>query len=247
MELLFDRIFVTGDRHGNFCDLQDWCKENHITHRDLLIICGDSGIMYYGADSEKDKRLADFLHYECSGLNIMCVRGNHDCRPQNYYSHNIIDPCKEAGNMIVYPEIPNVVFMEDGSIININGKRCLFIGGAYSVDKYYRLMRGWHWFADEELSDTEMDNILKMLNSLENKHFDWVFTHTCPFLWEPVDLFINGVDQNTISKRMEKFLGAVERIITFDHWYFGHFHDNRIDMLGDGKVTMLYHDIKQII
>ena len=37
-----------------------------------------------------------------------------------------------------------------GEIYNINGKSILVIGGAYSVDKEYRLLKGWSWFKDEQ-------------------------------------------------------------------------------------------------
>ena len=40
----YNRVFVRGDTHGYFDWLPDWCKENHTTTNDLLIILGDAGI-----------------------------------------------------------------------------------------------------------------------------------------------------------------------------------------------------------
>lgn len=35
------------------------------------------------------------------------------------------------------------IYEIDGDIFEINGKQCIVIGGAYSVDKFYRLHNGW--------------------------------------------------------------------------------------------------------
>jgi histidinol-phosphatase (PHP family) len=49
-------------------------------------------------------------------------------------------------------------------IYNLGGKKTIVIGGAYSVDKYYRLMRGIHWFADEQPSE-EIKNKVEVLSA----------------------------------------------------------------------------------
>ena len=49
----FDRIFLTGDKHGDFCDLISDSLRYGFTERDLIIILGDVGVNYYG------KALAD--------------------------------------------------------------------------------------------------------------------------------------------------------------------------------------------
>lgn len=52
----FKKVWVTGDTHGDFEWLSDWCM-NHQTAKDtdLLIICGDAGLMYYGQDNWREK------------------------------------------------------------------------------------------------------------------------------------------------------------------------------------------------
>lgn len=58
---------------------------------------------------------------------------------------------------IVYcePEFPNILFAKDGEIYDFDGNKAIAIGGAYSVDKEYRLIVGAHWFCDEHPSDTK--------------------------------------------------------------------------------------------
>lgn len=238
----FKRVFVRGDTHGHFTALQDFGEEHNCNPKDdLMIILGDSGILYNGVDMDRYVMRAISTRVPMS---ILCVRGNHEDRPENRWNiHNTY--CAKL-NGVVYrdPEFPNIMFALDGETYNVCGQSILTIGGAYSVDKHYRLMMGYKWFQDEELTEEEQEYIYK---EIAGQHFDFVMTHTCPYSWEPTDLFLSSIDQNTVSKNMERFLERVSRNITFDHWYFGHFHDNREDMLGDGKVTMLFNQMVQII
>lgn len=61
---------------------------------------------------------------------------------------------KEWKGGIVYyeEEYPNILFAKDGEIYDLDGERAMIIGGAYSVDKDYRLMVGEPWFPDEQPS-----------------------------------------------------------------------------------------------
>ena len=45
-----------------------------------------------------------------------------------------------------------MLFARDGDIFIMDGTKHLVIGGAYSVDKYYRLENNLLWFADEQPS-----------------------------------------------------------------------------------------------
>ena len=244
--MLFKRVWVTGDTHGNFKWLKSWC-ESHNTGKntDLLIICGDAGLMYYGQDDWREEYIKKFVQEECP-ITLLCVRGNHEARPANYKNIQFVtledDPIIPSGYYFE-PNYPDIWYVADGSTFNINDKRCLFIGGAYSVDKEYRQLMGWHWFADEELTYEEQLNIL---DKIDHKRFDFVFTHTCPEDWQPYDLFMSSIDQSKVSKKMEQFLTTISEIIDFDHWYFGHFHAHRpnITHSGQGQVSMLFNQVE---
>lgn len=79
-----------------------------------------------------------------------------------------------GGKAFIEEEYPNLIFTKDGEIYNIDGKCVLVIGGAYSVDKEYRLLYGHEWFKDEQLTKEEMN---KILDKVKGKHFDIVLTH----------------------------------------------------------------------
>ena len=41
----------------------------------------------------------------------------------------------------VEDKYPNLLFAKDGEVYDFDGYKCLVIGGAYSVDKYWRIFR----------------------------------------------------------------------------------------------------------
>ena len=57
----FYRLFITGDRHGRFDDLEYFCQENGTTEGDALVILGDAGILYYGENRAREKNLKAWL------------------------------------------------------------------------------------------------------------------------------------------------------------------------------------------
>lgn len=90
-------------------------------------------------------------------------------------------------------------------------------------------MHGYKWFKDEQLTTKEMNDIL---DKIKGKSFDIVLTHTCPYKYEPREVFIPGLDQSKIDKTMEHFLDKVEENIKYDKWYCGHYHtEKQIDKL----------------
>ena len=143
------------------------------------------------------------------------------------------------GKVFYESEYPNIRYLMDGGEYVINGMSTLVIGGAYSVDKYYRLQNEWTWFPDEQLTKDEM---LRIENQVIRKHYDVVLSHTCPYSWQPFDKFLPQVNQDTVDSTMEKWLEVLKDIFTWDYWFFGHFHDDRMI---DKGVYMLYESFKE--
>lgn len=134
-----------------------------------------------------------------------------------------------GGKVLIEEEYPNLIFTKDGEIYNIDGKKILVIGGAYSADKQYRLLHGYKWFKEEQLTKEGMDTILA---KVKGKHFDIVLTHTCPYKYEPREVFMQGLDQSKVDKSMEHFLDEIEETVSYDKWYCGHYHtEKQVDKL----------------
>lgn len=105
------------------------------------------------------------------------------------------------------------------------------IGGAYSVDKWYRLERGLHWWPDEQPSEEIREKVKTVLNQ-RNWQIDIVFSHTCPLKYEPREVFLKGLDQSTVDKSTEEWLGWIESKLHYERWYCGHYHtEKQIDKL----------------
>ena len=208
-------IYITGDTHRDFTRLYNL----KATKDDMLIVLGDAGINYYL--NEEDNKYKEYLN--SFKIKLFCIRGNHEERPENISTYKEVDMF--GGKVFVEESYPNIIFAKDGEVYDIDGKSVLVIGGAYSVDKEYRIMYGHGWFKDEQLSKNEMEKILK---KVKGKHFDIVLTHTCPLKYEPTEVFIKGLDQSKVDKSMEQFLNEIEKNITYDKWYCGHYHTEKI-------------------
>ena len=148
-------ILITGDTHRNFNRIKYFCKKFQTTVDDILIILGDVGINCYPGD--EDRLLKEDLAK--LPLTLFCIRGNHEQRPED------IDTSKEViwhgGKVYVEAAYPNLIFAKDGEIYDIDGKKTMVIGGAYSVDKWYRLKMNYKWFEDEQLSEEEKNFVEK--------------------------------------------------------------------------------------
>lgn len=228
------RAFCTGDIHGSLSRIKTLCEQENTTKNDYLVICGDLGLNYFldERDAHVKNKLAKMP------ITIIGIHGNHEERAWNIPSYKRVYNEELRCYTWVEPNRPNIIFPEDG-IFYLKDRKCLCLGGAYSVDKYYRLYRGaGRWFESEQMTREEKDKILEILEK-ENS-FDYIFSHTVPLKFEREleELFCFGINQDEVDKSMEQFLDIVEDKITYKHWFFGHYHDS-FDLTD--KVTILYH------
>lgn len=227
-------IYITGDKHTDFREVLYFCYINETTKKDILIVLGDAGINYYA--NETDKILKNnLLQYP---ITFFCIHGNHEERPENIKSYKT----KLFHNGIVYYEedYPNILFAKDGEIYDFNNHSVLVIGGAYSVDKYFRLGRGYNWYESEQPSELVKNKVMEVLESIDNK-IDIILSHTCPYKYLPREMFLTGIDQSAVDNSTEYFLDKIEEKVDYKLWYCGHFHtDKRID-----KIIFMFNKIEK--
>lgn len=224
-------VYITGDIHGQLLPIYDLFAKYHPTKDDIIVLLGDVGVNYKGADFDRFIK-NKFKEMEST---FFCIHGNHENRPQNIESYH--EMMWHGGRVLYEEDFPNILFPVDGDIFDIEGKQCLVIGGAYSVDKFFRLSMGWHWWCDEQPSDTIK---LYVENQIKKHPVDVVFSHTCPFKYIPTECFISGVDQSTVDNSTEQWLDTIEEMMEYKVWYLGHWHTNKkID-----KLHFLYHDVE---
>lgn len=215
--------YITGDIHGDPRRIVEFSKKYDLTGRDVVVILGDVGANYdLGPRDEWMKGILSAI-----APIILCIHGNHEARPETVPGY--LEKQWNGGVVLFQSQYPNLLFAKDGEIYSLNGKRCIAIGGAYSVDKHIRLARGWSWFPDEQPSEQIKAYVEQQL--AENK-MDVVFSHTCPDRYKPIECFLAGIDQSTVDDSTERWLGDLERSITYSAWYCGHWHINkRIDKM----------------
>lgn len=253
---MINRLFIRADTHGDFNWLPDWCKENHTTTDDVLILLGDHALRFEGMNKPRELHRKGLV--AALPITIFALRGNHD-RP--YYKEDgtiwedikltvcpMLDQRFTEGIKFYEDEMwhdekyPNIWYFQDGREYCIKGKTFFTYGGAYSVDKEYRQLFHWTWYANEIVPHSDH---CAALDIVDHRYFNYVLTHTCPYEWRPVDLFLKGIDQSKVDNTMEEYLTEILRYIGgYDHWYFGHFHADR--EYEEEKATMLFGDIIEI-
>ena len=213
-------IYITGDTHGNFQRIKEFCQEQQTTTNDYLIILGDAGINYFG---DQDNKLKEELTK--IPITFLCVYGNHEERPENIKTYQEINLF--AGIMYQEKNYPNLLFFKDSEIYTILNKKVLVIGGAFSVNKDLMIERGYKWFKDEQPSELIKKQTLNNLKE-NNYQVDYILSHTCPYKYLPYEMFYIGVNQDKVDQSTEKFLDLIEELTDYHKWYCGHFHTDKV-------------------
>lgn len=256
------RIFCCGDVHGAGYDITSLIAQiKNPAEDDIIIMCGDAGFEYgtYIQGSAK-KAAAKF-----PGIWIV-MRGNHDNRYWEEHCEirydNNHEPCQwtphqgweftEDGQYLYQKKYPNIKYVNDtGGLYTINNYNFLFVPGAYSVDKHYRLETRRPWNPKEQLTYKEQHHLLDITIDCNKNNIpiDFVIGHTFPLSKEPwyQHLFLDFIDQSKVDKSTEQFLDILrkefEKNPAFKHYFGGHFHS---DIKMGNKYTMLYHIIAEL-
>lgn len=197
-------IFIMGDIHGAWGDADDAYDKavEEFGKPELLIQVGDFG--YYPTPPNADP----YHSFQSTGLwgrefdhPVRFIDGNHE-------NHEALRRDMPSG-ACEYMERGRV---EDG---------ILYVGGALSVDKHFRIVNGYSWSALEELTEEECDEILK-----QDIEIHTVISHTCPSEFDmewacnPIFGGENKGEQTRVllQKILEKFKPK--------EWYFGHWHQS---------------------
>lgn len=171
---------------------------------------------------------------------IYCLRGNHEARPQNVPGMKLVYDENVKGEVYMQDKWPKLRYFKDWGVYSFNGYKVAVVGGAYSVDKFYRLQNNLRWFEDEQLDVEEM---IHCTRDFTNIQADLVLTHTCPVSWEPRDMFLASVDQSRVDKTMELFLDELAQVFDWNVWCFGHYHADRLER---PHVEQLFHDMEDL-
>lgn len=244
-------VLVSGDTHARFNRFSGrefkYRKENGLyvhgyegctPDNTFIFICGDFGGVWStkpnGPEHSYDKWWLNWL--STKPVTFIVVGGNHE----NWDAIEANYPISEWCGARVRFLRDNVVWVERGEIITIEGKRFWCFGGAESTDKIWRA-EGSSWWAHEEATEEEFEYGLKTFE--ENwDNIDYIITHAAPS--QVTKLFYGA---NSGASRTDQFLNRIwwlnKRCVPH---FCGHLHHNfHFDMYGY-DVQILYEDIMEL-
>ena len=227
-------VFVTGDTHAqiNSKKLFDFAKTHkNLTKNDYVIVLGDFGFIFYpNPDNAKEKYQIKEL--EKLPYSILFIDGNHDCHSRlNSYPIEIWNGGK------IHRINDSIFHLMRGQVFNIQGKTFFTMGGAQSYDRIYRT-EGFDWWREEVPSHNEVNEMIVNANKVRN--VDYILTHTCT-----TDMIPYLIEQSNMYDPTNSILDELNKILTYNHWYFGHWHKDIINI--DKKHSCLFNKIIQLI
>jgi predicted phosphodiesterase len=195
-------VMVVGDVHGQFCKLNELINKKR---PDIIYACGDFGywpeISYFNISGIKPKQ-----------TKIYFADGNHE-------NHDALTTlrCLHPHAMALKTPIEvakNVYYCPRGTITYTpDGRKVLWMGGAYSIDKQYRTP-GYDWFPQETIKWYEVDRV-------EEEKIDILISHTC------AKENLHEMLRHNSIKALDPSNGCLSKILEWtrpDLWYFGHWH-----------------------
>ena len=250
-------IFVTGDCHGDFSRFATrmFPIQKELTRDDVVIVCGDFGIWL---DSKTERYWLDWLSNK--NFTVVFVDGNHENFDRlNSDEFQVVDFHGGKAHQIR----DNIFHLMRGYVFEFEGKKFFAFGGASShdigdgildrdafddEDEFQQCVNRWYkegrmfrinhktWWAEEMPSVEEMDFGLRQLEA-HNYDVDYVITHCCP----QEIASIMGFRQ---PDRLTNYFNTIAHSLSFDKWYFGHYHDERIIY---SKFVLHYDEIERIL
>ena len=199
------RTFFLGDIHGNFNIIHQYINMYDINDA-YIIQVGDFGVGFKTLD--KERKMFEMFHTNLVKRNVTvwAIRGNHDYKP--YFDN---DPFG----------FTNIKLLPDYTVLNLENKNILCIGGALSVDRMWRYTKKQKcgiyedtkigvesWWPDEVF-------ILDRDKLGEYRGIDIVVTHTAPHYCEPdntfgLGQFVEGIIRDTNDQTLKSDL-LIER------------------------------------
>ena len=217
-------IWYTGDIHGQVRRVREGLLRYNVQPGDTIVMLGDLGLNYHGNARDRRRKTEMEQIAKNAGVNFFCIHGNHDMRP--WHVPAMRETERYGGRGWVEDAYPHIFFARDGEVFSLEGRQCIVCGGAYSVDKNWRVRMGWTWFDDEQPSADIKRDVEAALERLDWK-IDTVLTHTCPIKFTPTEAMFPGLDQSKIDKTTEQWLDTIEDRLDYNHWFCGHWHINK--------------------
>lgn len=225
-------IYVTGDTHGSIdirkLNSRNFRDNSKLDKSDYVIVAGDFGLVW--DDSKHDLYYRNWLHNK--NFTTLFVDGNHE-------NFDLIEkyPVESWNGGRVQKINDSIIHLMRGEIYVIDGFKFFVMGGAVSIDRGNRV-EGASWWRQELPNKKELDNGIFNLDKHKWK-VDYIITHTCPLkILNMMYRYDIGIDRG-----LERYFNYIYDNTMFKHWYFGHYH---IDKIINNKITVVFDEIIKI-
>lgn len=228
-------IYVTGDLHGGFEieELRAWHRANRsrLKAEDYVIVAGDFGLPSDGCFGEEE----DVRWMESHLPHPLFVDGNHEYF--DYWARRPVEEWK-GGRVQRLTRRSPIRHLMRGEVFDLGGETVFSFGGATSVDKDWRVP-GESWWPEELPSEEEIEHARATL-AAHGWKVDYVVTHTCANRFLSQTLHPDPNWMNPQTDVLTDFLDELEDKLQFRHWYYGHFHKDRVI---DDRHTVVFHKV----
>ncbi len=201
-------VLVVGDTHGN----AEWVHDVVIPRAveagaSKILQVGDFGFVWpapnYTRGLDKLNRVLDKV-----GIDLHFLPGNHEDYPKLELLTARSRGISPEGH---FPFRPRVFYTGKVSAWSWNGRRCVVVGGATSIDRRFR-EPGKSWWPQEALTAEETTAALAL------RRTEVLFTHDCPS-YHPFSL-MPDIDSNA----HRQVITRIARELRPQVWFHGHYH-----------------------
>jgi len=203
-------MYFMGDNHGDYDRMFELIKEYDLKDCHFIHL-GDGGEGFL----ETAKQCRQFVYlndfFKARNIQYKSIRGNHS------------DPFYFTGSSKFTAS--NFELIEDYTVVEYNGKKIQFIGGAISIDRSHRT-EGVSYWADETL----------VFDESKCEKIDILITHTAPSRCFPqkfndMVLYWTAQDKTLMAELLEerKMLDSIFDICQPSLHLYGHFHSSHTE------------------
>ncbi len=208
-------IFI-GDIHGDFNGIVFEINKFNIKNKNFIQV-GDFGIGF----SKNDLSLLKQVNENLIKKNCMLYvcRGNHD-NPLHF-------------DIELWDRFSNIKFVPDYTVLKIENKKVLFIGGGISIDRTQRTVNVSYWENEKILFNLDkVKEIAAEINIIVShsapKQFTPQIEGQIVYTWAKYDFTL----LEELREERNKFQELCDEIIKLNpkrklKWFYGHFHHSK--------------------
>lgn len=215
-------IYITGDTHGDFEDLNSR-RLKKLKKGDKLIITGDFGFLWDNSNEE----LKNLKKLSKKKYDILFVEGAHENFERIRELPEVDLYCAKG-----YKIDHNIYCLRRGEIYTIDGVSIFALGGGLDPHAVEPTVDNPPSLPTDKELEYAVENIRKA-----RKAVDIIITHEAPASVKRV------IDKRAQINDLNIFLDTVLHNVRYKRWYFGSLHEDR--MLSD-RLCCVWREVREV-